>query len=69
MPTQIEYTKGADEHGFVYRYTHLTLKECNEVLGRDYPEDTAEEVLLCQRFKSRVIEVGAGVIFKPYDSK
>lgn len=32
MPEQIEYTKGADEHGFVYKYTQITVHQHPELL-------------------------------------
>lgn len=70
MSAQFEYpNKGIDEHGFIHRFTVITNEECMRILKKEYPDTTEEAIFLCQHFSSRVIEVGAGAVFKPYDSK
>ncbi len=70
MSAQLQYpNKTVDEHGFLYRYTYITQEECRRILKKDFPTTTEEAIFLCQHFSSRVMEVGKGIIFKPYDSK
>lgn len=70
MSAELPYpSRRPDELGFVNKLVVITSEECMRLIKKEYPVEPGEAEWLCRHFSTKVLKVGAGAVFKPFESK